>query len=105
MAREQVRAGQRLRLALAMIDAVAEDGYRATRVADVIARAGVSRKTFYEQFDNKQDCLLATFDLVADEAVRRVEIAYRDAKGWPGASKRRSARCSTRRWRTRERCG
>ena len=43
-----------------MIDAVGEDGYRETRVADVIARAGVSRKTFYELFDNKQDCLLVT---------------------------------------------
>ena len=83
VAREQVRTGQRLRLALAMIDAVGEDGYRETRVADVIARAGVSRKTFYELFDNKQDCLLTTFDLIANEAVRRVEIAYRDAKGWP----------------------
>ncbi|MHB8235815.1 MAG: TetR family transcriptional regulator, partial [Solirubrobacteraceae bacterium] len=51
VAREQMRAGQRLRLALAMIDAVGQDGYRETRVADVIARAGVSRKTFYELFD------------------------------------------------------
>jgi AcrR family transcriptional regulator len=84
VAREEARAGQRIRLALAMIDAIAEDGYRATRVADVIARAGVSRKTFYEQFDNKEDCLLATFDLVADEGMRRVESAYREAPGWPG---------------------
>ena len=79
-----MRAGQRLRLALAMIDAVGEHGYHETRVADVIARAGVSRKTFYELFDNKQDCLLATFDLISGEALRRVETAYRDAKGWPG---------------------
>jgi AcrR family transcriptional regulator len=84
VAREQVRVGQRLRLALAMVDAVGENGYRATRVADVIARAGVSRKTFYELFDNKQDCLLMTFDLIANEAVRRVEHAYRNADGWPG---------------------
>jgi AcrR family transcriptional regulator len=83
LAREQARAGQRLRLALAMIDAIAEDGYRATRVADVIARAGVSRKTFYEHFDNKQDCLLCTFDLIANEGMRRVESAYREGEGWP----------------------
>ena len=76
---------QRLRLALAMIECVGEDGYRSTRVADVIAQAGVSRKTFYEQFDNKQDCLLATYDLIAEpRAMRRVEEAYRDASGWPG---------------------
>jgi AcrR family transcriptional regulator len=83
VAREQSRRRQRLRLALAMIECVAEDGYRSTRVADVIARAGVSRKTFYEHFGNKQDCLLATFDLIADEAMRRVEVAYREADGWP----------------------
>ena len=82
--REQVRAGQRVRLAVAMIAAIAENGYPATSVADVIARAGVSRKTFYEQFANKQDCLLVTFDLVAAEGMRRVESAYRGADGWPG---------------------
>ena len=82
--REQFRAGQRIRLAVAMIDAIAESGYRATRVADVIARAGVSRKTFYEHFANKQECLLVTFDLVADEGLRRIEVAFRAAKDWPG---------------------
>jgi AcrR family transcriptional regulator len=83
-AREQARSEQRVRLALAMIDAIAEDGYRATRVADVISRAGVSRKTFYEHFENKQECLLVTFDLIMAEATRRIESAYRDGAGWPG---------------------
>jgi AcrR family transcriptional regulator len=83
-AREQARSEQRVRLALAMIDAIAEDGYRATRVADVISRAGVSRKTFYEHFENKQECLLVTFDLIMAEATRRIESAYRDGVGWPG---------------------
>ena len=53
-------------------------------MADVIARAGVSRKTFYELFDNKQDCLLATFDLIMDEAVRRLQHAYRHTNDWTG---------------------
>jgi AcrR family transcriptional regulator len=66
-----------------MIEAVAENGYRATPVADVVDRAGVSRKTFYELFANKQECLLVTFDIVADEGMRRVEDAYRQADGWP----------------------
>jgi AcrR family transcriptional regulator len=79
-----MRDSQRLRLALAMMAAVGAHGYRATRVADVIARAGVSRKTFYELFDNKQDCLLAAFDLITDESMRRVQDAYRAATGWPG---------------------
>ena len=54
-----------------MADAVAERGYARTSVADVLRRARVSRETFYEQFDNKQDCFLASFDaagaLVAGE--------------------------------------
>jgi AcrR family transcriptional regulator len=83
VAREQQRAGQRLRLVLAMVDAVGADGYRATRVADVIVRAGVSRKTFYEMFKNKQDCLLTAYQMIVREAIRRLEVAFRDTDGWP----------------------
>jgi AcrR family transcriptional regulator len=83
IAREQTRARQRVRLALGMIDAIAQDGYRETRVADVISHAGVSRKTFYEHFENKEECLLVTCDLITAEAMRRVELAYRNADGWP----------------------
>lgn len=83
VAREQSRERQRLRLALALIECVDEDGYRSTRVADVIARAGVSRKTFYEHFDNKEDCLLATYDFIAAEGMRQIEAAYHAASGWP----------------------
>jgi AcrR family transcriptional regulator len=79
-----MRASQRLRLAQAMIEAVGEDGYRATRVADVIARAGVSRKTFYELFDNKQDCMLAAYELIVSQAIGQLEVAFRQADGWPG---------------------
>lgn len=84
VARERQRQRQRLRLALAMIECVAEDGYRSTRVADVIARAGVSRKTFYEHFANKEDCLLATYDYIAAEGIRRIESAYGEAGTWLG---------------------
>jgi AcrR family transcriptional regulator len=82
---ERTRERRRLRLAAAMIECVAERGYGATRVADVIALAHVSRKTFYELFDNKEDCLLCTYDLIAAEGMRRVEEAYRAASGWPDA--------------------
>jgi AcrR family transcriptional regulator len=72
---------QRLRMMLAMIEAVGQNGYRATTVADVIARARVSRKTFYQHFANKQDCMLSSADLVSAEGMRRVERAYREAEG------------------------
>lgn len=45
----------------AMAEAVAEKGYAATTVADVLARAGVSRATFYGLFRSKEECFLATY--------------------------------------------
>jgi AcrR family transcriptional regulator len=66
LSREQVAADQRARLMLALADAMGERGYVATTVADVLARAGVSRQTFYEQFASKLDCFLATFDAAGE---------------------------------------
>lgn len=62
LARAEVMASQRGRLLEAMAETVAAKGYPATTVADVIGRAGVSRKTFYEQFRDKEDCFLAAYD-------------------------------------------
>jgi AcrR family transcriptional regulator len=78
--REQVAADQKRRLLRAMIDAVGEKGYRATTISDLVGRAGVSRKTFYEHFANKQECLLATFDVIALDGRRRAVEAYRNAE-------------------------
>jgi AcrR family transcriptional regulator len=61
--REELKASQWGRLICAMTDAVAEKGYAETSVADVIARAGVSRRTFYEHFTDKEDCFLAAYDV------------------------------------------
>ncbi len=67
--REQVLRHQRLRIQGAMVEAVAADGYEATSVKQLIALAGVSRRSFYEQFANKQECFLATFDVLARRLV------------------------------------
>ena len=66
LSREEVVESQRGRLLRAMAEAVAEKGYATTAVADVIARAGVSRETFYEQFSSKEDCFNATFDAAGE---------------------------------------
>jgi AcrR family transcriptional regulator len=60
--REELRASQRGRLICAVADSVAAKGYPATSVADVIALAGVSRKTFYAHFEDKEACFLAAYD-------------------------------------------
>ena len=57
LAREEVLASQRGRLLDAMAEVVALRGYGAATVADVIEHAGVSRKTFYEHFTDKEDVL------------------------------------------------
>lgn len=62
LSREEVAASQRGRILDAMAHTVAERGYAATSVTDVVARAGVSTKAFYEQFSDKEDCFLATYD-------------------------------------------
>ncbi len=61
----------------ALAEAMAERGYAATTVADVLRSARVSRETFYEHFDSKLDCFLQTFDAAADLLV--VGMAERGA--------------------------
>ncbi len=63
LARDEVLASQRGRLLSAIAEAVAAKGYGATSVADVIGRAGVSRRTFYEHFRDKEACFLAAYDV------------------------------------------
>src|SRR5262249_11472279 len=65
--REAVTESQRTRILKAMIEVISERGYPDTRVVDVIGVAGVSRKTFYELFASKEDCFLATYDVLLGE--------------------------------------
>jgi AcrR family transcriptional regulator len=81
LGREEVMRHQRIRIHGAMVEAVAASGFEGTSVRQVIALAGVSRRSFYEQFANKQECLLATFDLLAGNAVRRAGDAYLASNG------------------------
>lgn len=57
-----VAGSQRLRLLDAVARVVADKGYGAATVADVIALAGVSRRTFYEHFAGLEDCFLAAYE-------------------------------------------
>jgi AcrR family transcriptional regulator len=67
-----VAESQRLRILAGITAAVAEHGYQATSVADVVSRAGVSRKTFYEQFEGKDECFAVAY---AEEMERLLEVA------------------------------
>lgn len=74
-----VRAIQRERLLAAMIGTVTEIGYNALTVQDVLSRAGISRPTFYEQFDDKEACFLAAFDASATQMRSRIEAAVAES--------------------------
>ncbi|HWC84357.1 MAG TPA: TetR/AcrR family transcriptional regulator [Pseudonocardiaceae bacterium] len=56
---DEVRAAQRERLVRAIVAATAEAGYPKVTVADVVARAKVSRAAFYAHFTDKEDCFFA----------------------------------------------
>ncbi len=82
MGREEVARNQRARLYGAMIESVSQRGYAATTVAHVIGLAGVSRRAFYEQFENKEQCFLATYDIVVARARKGMLEAWAGQHGW-----------------------
>jgi AcrR family transcriptional regulator len=84
-----VARNQRIRMYGGMIEAVATRGYARTSVRLVIGLAGVSRRVFYEQFSGKEECFLATFDLIVKRAVQRFTDAYRTTPGGPGGPGKR----------------
>ncbi len=81
--REAVRENQRQRLLAGMAKALAEHGYARTTVEHVIENAGMSRKTFYEFFDDKEDCLLAAYDDASARLWTAGSKAAAGAGGWP----------------------
>lgn len=74
---------QRERMLEAMVRAVAEHGYDKASVAQVIKLAGVSRKTFYEHFDDRQACFLAAYETVFGRILEEVASAYEAEEAWP----------------------
>lgn len=61
-----------------MVAAVSHHGYSGATLNELVALAGVSKSTFYEHFENKQDCFLSTFDEIIRVATERVSEAYRE---------------------------
>jgi AcrR family transcriptional regulator len=66
LSRDEVVASQRSRVFRAMAEVMAEKGYAATTVSEVLRRARVSRETFYEQFSSKEDCFMGAFAAAVD---------------------------------------
>jgi AcrR family transcriptional regulator len=85
----QVTEVQRARMLAATVQVVGELGYEKMSVARVTARAGVSRRTFYDLFVDREECFLAAFG----DAVERARVLACEAAG------------VERDWRSRVRAG
>jgi len=86
---EAVAESQRGRMLLAVAQVVAEKGYTSATVADIVERAGVSRRTFYDQFADKEACFLAAFDFGVGIVIEQMIAA---AEGLPEGDWRARAR-------------
>ena len=73
---------QRARLLTAAVEVVSELGYGGMSTARVSARAGVSRKTFYDLFSDREDCFLAVFDDALARIAAVARPAYEREQGW-----------------------
>ncbi|MEJ7893244.1 MAG: helix-turn-helix domain-containing protein [Solirubrobacteraceae bacterium] len=85
LAREEVLASQHGRMVDAIAEVVALRGYNAATVADVVERAGVSRKTFYEHFRDKEDCFLAAYETGVEILMATMRAAGDDHRSRIGA--------------------
>jgi AcrR family transcriptional regulator/DNA-binding MarR family transcriptional regulator len=79
---ERVSAIQRSRMLVALVEVSAERGVGQASVAHIVARAGVSRRTFYELFEDREDCFLAAFDHALARATEVTVPAYEAERGW-----------------------
>jgi AcrR family transcriptional regulator/DNA-binding MarR family transcriptional regulator len=82
LSRDKVDGIQRARILAAMGEVVAEQGLGAATVATVVAKAGVSRRTFYELFADREECFLAAFDHAIALASAAVLPEYGCVGGW-----------------------
>jgi AcrR family transcriptional regulator len=86
--RKEAERNQRERLFAAMVATVAEKGYEATTVADIVKLSGVSRSAFYRHYDDKQACFLAAVEAMIEPALLRVGS---DESAPPGIERARQA--------------
>jgi AcrR family transcriptional regulator len=80
--RGRVSEVQRARMLMAARQVVAQEGYARMSVERVVARAGVSRKTFYDLFENREECFLEAYDDAVTRGARIVVAAYNAERTW-----------------------
>jgi AcrR family transcriptional regulator len=83
LSREQILESQRERLLAAIAQEVAARGYRGTTITEIVKRASVSTRDFYQHFDGKEECFLAAFDAVRDHVESLIAAAVAERPDWP----------------------
>jgi AcrR family transcriptional regulator len=86
-----VAENQRERLLNGVVEAVAEHGYNATTIARITAAAKISRRTFYEYFEGKEDCFLAAYEMIEAHVLDSMLAAPGAGEPWPERTRARLA--------------
>jgi AcrR family transcriptional regulator len=81
--REQVAHNQRERLIAGLASAVAERGYRDVTITHITKQARVSRRVFYANFESKEECFLAAFEVVVGHLRDLAAEAIGPLDDWP----------------------
>ena len=81
-ARDDIAGLQRARMIAAAVDTVEELGYHRLTVGQIVARSRVSRKTFYDVFEDREDCFCAAFDRTIETATAHLERTITDSADW-----------------------
>jgi len=83
LSRDYVTENQRDRILAAVVEVARGTGYSGLTIREVITRAGVSRRTFYELFNDKEEVFLAAYDHVAGRLADQVREATEEGSDWP----------------------
>jgi len=86
-----VAENQRERLLNGVVEAVAEHGYNATTISRITAAAKISRRTFYEYFEGKEDCFGAAYEMIEAHVLDSMLDAPGAGEPWPDRVRARLA--------------
>jgi AcrR family transcriptional regulator len=78
-----VADNQRARILVGVAEVVADKGYAAMSVEDIVRRSGVSRRTFYDQFRDKRSAFFASFDVLNEQVLTATTTAFSSTNDWP----------------------
>jgi AcrR family transcriptional regulator len=84
LSRQEVAESQRERLIAATAELFAERGYVAVPITEIVRRASVANRVFYENFKSKEEAFLASYDAIADHVSELISAAAGPIEDWPG---------------------